>query len=141
MHARVEAGQTLTADWLNQKYLELTRQYYGHEKGVCQVDDYIQVEWSRIPHFYLNYYVFQYSTGLIASMALSDTVLKGDKKIQAGYLDVLKAGGSDYPLSILKKAGVDMTRPEPYAAALKRFDQLVVEMEKIVAKLKKQKKF
>jgi len=141
MHARVEAGQTLTADWLNQKYLELTRQYYGHEKGVCQVDDYIQVEWSRIPHFYLNYYVFQYSTGLIASMALSDTVLKGDKKVQAGYLDVLKAGGSDYPLAILKKAGVDMTRPEPYTAALKRFDQLVGEMEKIVAKLKKQKKF
>lgn len=141
MHNRVESGQTLTADWLNQKYLELTREYYGHEKGVCQVDDYIQVEWSRIPHFYLNYYVFQYSTGLIASMALSDTVLKGDKKVQAGYLDVLKAGGSDYPLSILKKAGVDMTRPEPYAAALKRFDQLVAEMEKIVAKLKKQKKF
>ena len=141
MHERVEKGQTLTADWLNQKYLELTRQYYGHDRGVCQVDDYIQVEWSRIPHFYMNYYVFQYSTGIIASMALSDMVVKGDKKVQAGYLEVLKAGGSDYPLAILKKAGVDMTKPEPYAAALKRFDQLVGEMEKIVAKLKKQKKF
>lgn len=74
-------------------------------------------------------------------MALSDTVLKGDKKVQTGYLDVLKAGGSDYPLAILKKTGVDMTRPEPYTAALKRFDQLVAEMEKIVAKLKKKKKF
>jgi oligoendopeptidase F len=141
MHQRVEAGQTLTADWLNQKYLELTRQYYGHEKGVCQVDDYIQSEWSGIPHFYLNYYVFQYSTGIIASMALSDMVLKGDKKTRDGYLDILKAGGSDYPLNILEKAGVDMTRPEPYIAALKRFDQLVGEMEKIVARLKKQKKF
>jgi oligoendopeptidase F len=141
MHARVEAGQTLTADWLDRKYLELTRLYYGHDQGICQVDDYIQVEWSRIPHFYMNYYVFQYSTGIIASMALSDMVVKGDKKVQAGYLEVLKAGGSDYPLAILKKAGVDMTKPEPYAAALKRFEQLVGEMEKIVARLKKQKKF
>jgi len=141
MHQRVEAGQTLTSDWLNGKYLELTRQYYGHDLGICQVDDYIQSEWSGIPHFYMNYYVFQYSTGIIASLALSDMVLKGDKKALAGYLEVLKAGGNDYPLTILKKTGVDMTRPEPYAAALKRFDQLVGEMEKIVASLKKQKKF
>jgi oligoendopeptidase F len=141
MHNRVEAGQTLTADWLNRKYLELARVYYGHDQGVCQVDDYIQVEWNRISHFYLNYYVFQYSTGLIASMALSDMVLNGGPKEQARYLEFLKAGGSDYPLAILKKAGVDMTSPEPYAAALKRFDKLVGEMETIVAKLKKQKKF
>ena len=141
MHQRVEQGQSLTADWLDQKYLELTRQYYGHDKGVCQVDDYIQVEWDRISHFYLDYYVFQYSTGIIASLALSDSVARGDKKAQAGYLEVLKAGGSDYPLNILKKAGVDMTQPAPYVQALKRFDQLVGEMEKIVARLQKQKKF
>jgi oligoendopeptidase F len=141
MHNRVEAGQTLTADWLNGKYLELTRQYYGHDRGVCQVDDYIQSEWSGIPHFYMNYYVFQYSTGIIASLALSDRVAKGDPQAQAGYLEVLKAGGSDYPLAILKKAGVDMAGPEPYVAALKRFDGLVGEMEKIVARLQKQKKF
>jgi oligoendopeptidase F len=141
MHQRVEQGQTLTADWLDQKYLELTRQYYGHDKGGCQVDDYIQCEWSGIPHFYLNYYVFQYSTGIIASLALSDSVAKGDKKAQAGYLEILKAGGSDYPLNILKKAGVDMTQPAPYIRALKRFDELVGEMEKIVARLQKQKKF
>ncbi len=141
MHNRVEAGQTLTADWLNGKYLELTRQYYGHDRGVCQVDDYIQSEWSGIPHFYMNYYVFQYSTGIIASLALSDRVAKGDPQAQAGYLEVLKAGGSDYPLAILKKAGVDMAGPEPYVAALKRFDGLVGEMEKIVARLQKQKRF
>ncbi len=141
MHQRVEAGQTLTADWLNSKYLELTRLYYGHDRGVCQVDDYIQSEWSGIPHFYMDYYVFQYSTGIIASMALSDMVIHGGKNEQARYLEFLKAGGSDYPLAILKKAGVDMTRPEPYAAAFTRFDQLIGEMEKIVAKLQKQKKF
>ena len=141
MHRRVEQGQTLTADWLNQKYLELTRQYYGHDSGACQVDDYIQVEWNRISHFYLNYYVFQYSTGIIASLALSDRVLQGGPGAQAGYLELLKAGGSDYPLNILRKAGVDMTRPEPYVIALTRFDRLVGEMEKIVARLQKQKKF
>ena len=141
MHQRVEAGQTLTADWLDGKYLELTRLYYGHDRGVCQVDDYIQSEWSGIPHFYMNYYVFQYSTGIIASMALSDMVIQGGKNEQARYLDFLKAGGSDYPLAILKRAGVDMTQPEPYAAAFTRFDRLVGEMEKIVAKLQKQKKF
>jgi oligoendopeptidase F len=141
MHKRVEQGQTLTADWLDRTYLGLTRLYYGHDKGVCQVDDYIEVEWDRIPHFYMNYYVFQYSTGIIASMALSDMVLNGGKKEQAGYLEFLKAGGSDYPLAILKKAGVDMTTPAPYTAALKRFDQLVGEMEAIVARLKKQKEF
>ncbi len=141
MHQRVEQGQTLTADWLNQKYLELTRQYYGHDKGACQVDEYIQSEWNRISHFYLDYYVFQYSTGIIASLALSDKVLQGDSRAQAGYLEVLKAGGSDYPLSILKKTGVDMSEPEPYVIALKRFDQLVGEMEKTVARLQKQKKF
>ncbi len=141
MHKRVEAGQTLTADWLNGKYLELTRQYYGHDKGVCQVDEYIQSEWSGIPHFYMNYYVFQYSTGIIASLALSDSVAKGDARAQSGYLEILKAGGSDYPLAILKKAGVDMARPEPYIAALKRFDGLIGEMEKIVTRLEKQKKF
>jgi oligoendopeptidase F len=140
MHNRVEQGQTLTADWLDRKYLELTRLYYGHDKGVCQVDDYIEVEWNRIPHFYLNYYVFQYSTGIIASMALSDMVFHGGKNEQTRYLEFLKAGGSDYPLAILKKAGVDMTTAAPFTAALKRFDQLVGEMEKIVARLKKQKK-
>ncbi len=141
MHRRVEAGQTLTADWLNAAYLELTRKYYGHEQGICRVDDYIQSEWSGIPHFYMDYYVFQYSTGIIASLALSDSVARGDRGARDGYLEVLKAGGSDYPLNILKKAGVDMARPEPYVAALKRFDSLVGEMERLVARLKKQKKF
>ena len=140
MHQCVEQGQTLTADWLDQKYLELTRQYYGHDRGVCQVGDYIQNEWSGIPHFYMNYYVFQYSTGIIASLALSDRVAQGDVRARDGYLQVLKAGGSDYPLNILKKAGVDMAGPEPYVIALKRFDSLVGEMEKIVARLHKQKK-
>jgi oligoendopeptidase F len=140
MHQRVESGQTLTADWLDKKYLDLTREYYGHDKGVCEVEDFIQCEWNRIPHFYMNYYVYQYSTGIIASMALSDYVLTNGAEYQKKYLDLLKSGGSNYPMELLKKAGVDMTKSEPYNAAFNRFDRLVAEMEKIVARLKEQKK-
>ncbi len=137
MHTRVEQGQTLTADFLNAEYLKLTKKYYGDDKGVMEVGDYIQNEWSYIPHFYMNYYVFQYSTGLIASMALSEKVLSGEPGAREKYLEFLSAGGSDYPLNILKKAGVDMTQPEASDAAFRNFDKLVTEMETIVARLKK----
>jgi oligoendopeptidase F len=140
MHRRVESGQTLTADWLNKKYLELTRFYYGHDKGVCQVDDYIQVEWSAIPHFFMNYYVYTYATGFISSTAIAEMVLNGSKNEQEKYLDFLKAGGSRYPLETLKLAGVDITTEKPYKAAFKRFNSLLDEMEKIVERLKKKGK-
>lgn len=136
MHRRVEEGKSLTAEWLNEKYLGLTRTYYGHDKGVCQVDDYIQSEWSRIPHFYMNYYVFQYSTGMIASMALTNMALTQGEPAVKKYFGMLKAGGSDYPITLLKNAGVDMTTPDPYKAAFQRFDQLVTEMEMIMMRLK-----
>lgn len=136
MHKRVEQGGTLTADWLNEKYLSLTREYYGHNEGVCIVDDYIQNEWSRIPHFYMNYYVFQYSTGIIASMALSNLVLTDNDTYREKYLDLLKAGGHGYAIDLLKKAGVDMTSPVPYNEAFKRINYLLDEMEKIVSRMK-----
>jgi oligoendopeptidase F len=136
MHRRVEDGQTLTADWLTEQYLALTRAYYGHDAGVMRVDEYIGNEWSYVPHFYLNYYVFQYSTGMIASLALSDKVLHGGKADLDRYLTMLKSGGSDSPLVLLRNAGVDMTSAAPGQAALKRFDTLVGEMETIVGRLK-----
>lgn len=137
MHEKVEEGKTLTADWLNEKYLSLTREYYGHDKGVTQVDDYIQREWSRIPHFFYNFYVFQYSTGIISSMALAEMVLNGSEKERDAYINMLKSGGKDFSINILKEAGVDMTTKEPYEKAFKRFDYLVSEMEKIMARLNK----
>ncbi len=137
MHEKVEEGKTLTADWLNDKYLSLTREYYGHDKGITQVDDYIKREWSRIPHFYYNFYVFQYSTGIISSMALAEMVLSGGEKERDSYLTMLKSGGKDFSISILKEAGVDMTTKEPYEKAFKRFDYLVSEMEKIMVRLNK----
>jgi oligoendopeptidase F len=139
MHEKVESGSSLTSDWLNKKYLELTREYYGHDKGVCEVDDYIQSEWSKIPHFYYNFYVFQYSTGIISSMALADIIIKGGEKERDAYLNLLKSGGMDYSINLLKKAGVDMTDKEPYDKAFSRFGYLVDEMEKIMNKLNNNK--
>lgn len=136
MHRYVEEGQTLTAQWLDEKYLATTRDYYGHDKGVTVVDNYIQNEWSVVPHFFLNYYVYAYATGMIASSALTEMVLNTGVEGRERYIEFLSAGGSDYPLDILKKAGVDMTRPEPYEAAFKRFGAIVSEMEKLVKKLK-----
>lgn len=138
MHRQVEEGKSLTAEWLDNNYLNLTRQYYGNDKGVTQVDDYIQCEWGNVPHFFLNFYVFQYSTGLISSMALFQNLKSGKEDALEKYIGMLEAGGSEYPITLLQKAGVDMTNEEPYKAALTRFDNLVTEMETIVSRLKEQ---
>jgi len=139
MHKRVESGKSLTSDWLNQKYLELTRKYCGHENNICIVDDYIQVEWSRIPHFYYNFYVYQYSTGIIASMALSNYVLNQELNRENNsverYLNLLKSGGSNYPIELLKAAGVDMSDKTTYVSAFNRLNYLLDEMEAIAKKL------
>ncbi len=139
MHKRVESGKSLTSDWLNQKYLELTRKYYGHNENICIVDDYIETEWSRIPHFYYNFYVFQYSTGIVASMALSNYILNNPSDAKDSpkekYLTLLKSGGSDYPITLLKNAGVDMTDKSTYSAAFSRINYLIDEMEKIAKKV------
>ena len=131
MHERVEQGQSLTPDWLNATYLELTRFYYGHEEGVVRVDDYIQSEWSGIPHFFYTYYVYQYATGIVASMALSEAVLAEGAPARDRFLGFLGAGCSRFPLDTLKAAGVDLSSPQPVLAALKAFDGLVARMEEI----------
>ena len=129
MHERVEQGQSLTPDWLNATYLELPRLYYGHDLGVVRVDEYIQNEWSGIPHFYYGFYVYQYATGIVASMALAEAVLAEGEPARARYLGFLGSGSSRFPLDTLKAAGVDLTTPQPVAAALKAFDRLVGQME------------
>ena len=139
MHERVEQGQSLTPDWLNAKYLELTRLYYGHAKGVVKVEDYIQTEWSGIPHFFYNFYVFQYATGIVSSMALADAVLKEGAPAQARYMAFLKAGGTKFPMDTLKAAGVDLSTSRPVEQALQAFGELVTEMENIYARLEAKK--
>lgn len=137
IHEMVEQGKPLTGDVLNQLYLEITRKYYGHDKGVCIVDDEIQAEWMFIPHFYYNFYVYQYATAFTASAALSERTLAGDKKSTQKYLEFLSSGGSDYPIELLKKAGVDMQTSEPFDLTMKKMNRVIDEMETILKRMKK----
>lgn len=137
IHELVENGQPLTGDLLNQLYLEITRKYYGHDQGVCIVDDIIQAEWMFIPHFYYNFYVYQYATAFTASSALSERTLAGDQQSTQKYLEFLSSGGSDYPINLLKNAGVDMTTSEPFELTMQKMNRVIDEMEKILATMKK----
>ncbi len=133
-HEMAEKGEPLTGDALAKLYGEITKKYYGHDKGVCIVDDYIQHEWSFIPHFYRNFYVYQYATSFTASAALSEKVLAGDPAATKRYLTFLSSGGSKYPIDLLKDAGVDMTTDEPLNLTLQKMNRVMDEMEKILAK-------
>ena len=133
-HEMAEKGEPLTGDVLSKLYADITKKYYGHDKGVCKVDDYIQYEWSFIPHFYRNFYVFQYATSFTASSALSEKVLAGDAAATKRYLTFLSSGGSKYPIDLLKDAGVDMTSDEPLTLTLQKMNRVMDEMEKILAK-------
>ena len=134
IHEMAERGETLTGDALNALYLALVRKYYGHAKGVCIVDDDVQSEWANIPHFYYNFYVYQYATSFTASSALSEEYFGGDQTAPRRLLELLSAGGSDYPIPLLKKAGVDMTTSQPFTLMMKKMNRVMDEMENILAK-------
>ena len=128
MGRMVEGGQTLTADALSEKYLALNRLYFG--PGMVS-DPQIALEWTRIPHFFYNYYVFQYATGFSAAVAIADRILTLGEPAVADYKKFLSGGSSTDPISLLKIAGVDMSSPAPVNAALKLFGELVDELEKL----------
>jgi oligoendopeptidase F len=136
MHEMAEKGQPITGESLDTLYLEITRKYYGHDKNVCVVDDYVRHEWAFIPHFYYDFYVFQYATSFTASAALSEKVLAGDPAATKRYLTFLSAGGSKYPIELLKDAGVDMTTNEPLQLTLQKMNRVMDDMEKILAQKK-----
>ena len=119
-------GQTLTADVLSAEYKRLNELYYGPD---MVVDDFIAMEWARIPHFYYNYYVFQYATGYSAAITLSRRILREGAPAVKDYLGFLSGGCSKSPIDLLKGAGVDMTSPEPVNQALALFGELLDEME------------
>ena len=122
-------GKTLTADVLCAEYKRLNEEYFGPD---MVVDDYIAMEWARIPHFYYNYYVFQYATGFSAAIALSRKILSEGENAVKDYLGFLSGGCSKTPIDLLKGAGVDMTTPEPVNQALQLFDELLDEMEALL---------
>ena len=125
----VAEGKTLTADALCAEYRRLNELYYGPD---IQVDDRIAVEWARIPHFYYNYYVFQYATGYAAAIALSRRILDEGEPAVKDYLNFLSGGRTRSPIDLLKGAGVDMTSPKPVEQALELFGTLLDEMEKLM---------
>jgi oligoendopeptidase F len=136
-HEMAERGEPLTGEALDKLYMDITKRYYGHDKGVCIVDDSIAHEWANIPHFYRNYYVYQYATSFTASAALSEKVLTGDKAATQRYLAFISAGGSKYPIDLLKDAGVDMTMSEPLDLTMRKMNRVIDEMETILTKMGK----
>lgn len=128
IHEQVEAGEALTADSLCTAYHQLNVDYHGPE---VVVDREIDLEWARIPHFYNNFYVYKYATGFSAATSLYKQIIEEGTPAVTRYLDFLKSGGSDYPINLLKRAGVDMTSPKPIREALSVFAELLSEMESL----------
>jgi oligoendopeptidase F len=133
MHEKADRGESLTGDTFTQLYGQILQEYYGHDQGVCRIDDLYAIEWAYIPHFYYNFYVYQYSTSFTAATALAEEVLSGKEGVAPRYLDFLSAGGSDYPIEVLKRAGVDMTTTEPFRTTMAVMNRLMDEIETILA--------
>lgn len=130
IHQIEEAGEPLTAERMNQEYAELNRTYFG---DAVETDEAISKEWSRIPHFYMNYYVYQYATGYSAAQSLSHQILtEGQPAVERYINEFLKKGSSNYPIEILKNAGVDMTTPEPIEQACQVFEEKLDAFEKLM---------
>lgn len=130
IHQRMQKGEALTSESLTKIYYDLNKKYFGDE---VVSDEEIGLEWARIPHFYMNYYVYQYATGYSAATALANKILNEEGAVNR-YLDFLKAGNSDYPIEVLKKAGVDMTSKQPILDALDVFEERLTEMEELLLK-------
>ncbi len=129
-HRMAEEGQALTPDSLSAMYKDLNVRYFGPD---VVVDDLIELEWMRIPHFYRAFYVYQYATGISAATALSEQIINEGQPAVERYRNFLRSGSSDYPVNLLKQAGVDMTTPAPVQQALDKFSALLDEFEQLVA--------
>ncbi len=129
IHIRAQNGEALTAEKLTEIYYELNKKYFG---SAVVSDEEIGLEWARIPHFYYNYYVYQYATGYSAATALAKQILEEGEPAVERYINYLKSGSSDYPIEVLKKAGVDMNSNQPIMDALDVFEEKLNEMEKLL---------
>ncbi|MDD5635341.1 MAG: oligoendopeptidase F [Atribacterota bacterium] len=127
LHEYEASSGSITAEWCSQKYSDLIRYYYGEN---VIIDNEIKLEWARIPHFYYNYYVYQYATGFAAAIAFSRMILADGNKATEKYLEFLSKGSSDYPIDILKKSGIDMTKVNPISEAIKLFSELLTQLKK-----------
>jgi oligoendopeptidase F len=140
LHEQAERGEPLTGENLSTLYLKIARDYYGHDKDVCRVDDLLAIEWAYVPHFYYGFYVYQYATSMVASTSLARAVREELAKAGAtgptprrdAYLKMLSAGSSKYAIDLLKAAGVDMTTSAPFDAAIAEMNGTMDEMERIL---------
>ncbi|NQV69761.1 MAG: oligoendopeptidase F [Pseudohongiella sp.] len=133
IHQAAERGEPLTGPRFTEMYGELLKRYHGHDQGVLTIDDAYTVEWAFIPHFYYDFYVFQYATSITGAAWFAEQFLAGDVAVRDAFIRVLSAGGSDYPHEILlKEAGLDMTQPEAYAPVLRRMNNLMDRIEELL---------
>lgn len=139
IHQMAEKGEALSGENMSQLYLELLRTYYGDATDVCRIDPLYAIEWAYIPHFYYNFYVYSYSTSIVASSSVANGILAESKakkpttKARDAYLAMLSSGSSKYPIDLLKMAGVDMTTSAPFNSAIAEMNQVMNEMESILA--------
>jgi oligoendopeptidase F len=129
VYERTEKGESLTAEVLSDLYKTMYQKYWGTEMFIPEEEQYT---WARIPHFYYNFYVYQYATGFAASEVLAKKAKEEGTTAVEKYLNFLMAGSSDYPINILKSAGVDMNSPEPVQAVSDRMNQVLNEMENLI---------
>jgi len=138
IHEQVERGEPLTGEGLSALYLDLVRTYYGHDRGVCSIADVYGAEWAYIPHFYYDFYVYQYATSVVASVSIADgirseaTPSRAESRRRDDYLAMLSAGSSRYAFDLLEGAGVDLRTAAPYEAAFREMSHVIDEMEAIV---------
>jgi len=136
LYEAVERGEALSGEKITSMYAEIVRRYHGHDEGVVLIDDAYTREWMFIPHFYYNMYVYQYATSKTAGTALYYNMQKEGQPAVNRFIQLLKDGGSDYPFELLKKAGVDLSTPEPYRALVNRMNAIMDQMEAILDKSK-----
>lgn len=132
LHEEVEAGEALTGERMTAIYGDILKRYHGHDQGVLKIDDLYANEWAYIPHFYYDFYVYQYSTSIAGAAWFAEGLLNGDKEVREALIEMLSAGGSDYPHDLLMEAGLDMRSPEPYRAAVRRMNDIMDRIETIL---------
>jgi oligoendopeptidase F len=136
VHAKVDAGESLTGEAMTKTYCDILKRYHGDAQGVVKIDDPYCIEWAYIPHFYNGFYVYQYATSIAASSLFAGRILKKEPGALEKYIAMLKSGSSDYPYELVKKAGVDLATPAPYQAIVARMNSIMNEIEVILAKQK-----
>ena len=137
IHKKVEASEPITGENMSAIYFDIVKKYYGHDEGHCVVDDYIQYEWAYIPHFFYNYYVFQYATSLIYGTAFVEKMVENGQLAIDAYYNILKGGGSKYAADLIKDAGIDPMSPEPVALTMQKMNRVMDQMEEILEKMGK----